>query len=291
MNNDNEIFKTRADDIFKVCCFYTLTRIKKYFGTLENYSSADKPTKALYLSFGKTLDISKTDQHSFNSIKPGFLSNVTKIKNKKHFKDILPLTGLIYHGKCDVKHKSGKMFSTRSWLEIPIELLRGLWNNESAFSSSSDFYTQRQHKLIDKYILYKGNNMKNKEKEKPEKEKPKKERKTKKKTKETDLPPIQEETEPLIEDRFQEFIQKKYIGPNEATLLYKGLNPTNTFIPKYKANGYIVSERNTKHLNSGHTPQQLIAKCVYQQFKKHNIEITDEKTKTEFFKLLKILAT
>lgn len=305
---EKQILQNRADDIFKICCFYTLTRIKKYFGSLENYFNSDKPTKSLYLSFGKSLNLTADKDKSFSGIKSGLLQNLSKIQNKKCLKELLPLTGLIYHSKCDVKHKSGKIFSMRSWLEIPPDILRDLWANSKAFKSSSDFYTQRQHKLIDRYILYKGSNMKKKEKEQLKKECDegkhafsydylvkqieKKERKAKKtkKTKKTDLPPIQDDIEPLIEDRFQEFIQKKYIGPNEAATLYKGLNPDSLYIPCYNAFGYIPCERNTRHLNSGHTPQQLIAKYVYQQFKNHNIEITDEKTKTAFFKLLKILA-
>lgn len=64
---------------------------------------------------------------------------------------------LVYKHKCDVKYKSGKIFSKPSTFYIPFEMLDKLFALEgtcsSPFDTGSDFYNKHQHKLIDKYIL------------------------------------------------------------------------------------------------------------------------------------------
>ena len=90
-----------------------------------------------------------------------------------------------------------------------------------------------------------------------------------------------------IEDRFQEFINKKYIGPAEATTLWCGLNEYAAHNPpKFKANGYIPCERNTIKNENGVTPQQIIAVHIINQMQQQHIEIKDEKLKARFYKTL-----
>ena len=90
-----------------------------------------------------------------------------------------------------------------------------------------------------------------------------------------------------IEDRFQEFINKKYIGPAEATTLWCGLNEYAANNPlKFKGNGYIPCERNTTKTKKVYTPQQIIAVHIINQMQQQHIEIKDEKLKARFYKTL-----
>lgn len=92
----------------------------------------------------------------------------------------------------------------------------------------------------------------------------------------------------FIEDRFQEFIDKKYMGPSEATILWRGLNEyAANNPPKFKANGYILCERNTTKTKNGKTPQQSIKIEIIKQIIQLHIEIKDENLKASFYKTLK----
>ena len=92
----------------------------------------------------------------------------------------------------------------------------------------------------------------------------------------------------FIEDKFQEYIDKKYIGPAEATILWCGLNEIPSHNPpKFKANGYIPCERNTTKLKNGKTPQQIIAAMIINQMQQQNIEIINEKLKEKFYNTLR----
>ena len=91
-----------------------------------------------------------------------------------------------------------------------------------------------------------------------------------------------------IEDRFQEFINKKYFGPSEATILWCGLNEyAANNPPKFKANCYIPSERNTTKTKKGRTPQQEIQIAIINQIIQQHIEIKNEKLKKSFYNTLK----
>ena len=91
----------------------------------------------------------------------------------------------------------------------------------------------------------------------------------------------------FIENRFQEFINKKYFGPSEATILWRGLNEyAANNPPKFKANGYIPCERNTTKTKNGKTPQQSIQIEIIKQIIQQHIEIKDEKLKANFYKTL-----
>ena len=91
----------------------------------------------------------------------------------------------------------------------------------------------------------------------------------------------------FVEDRFQEFIDKKYMGPDEATILWCGLNEyAANNPPKFKANGYIPCERNKTKTKKGKTPQQIIVARIIDQMQQQNIEIKNEKLKERFYKTL-----
>ena len=95
----------------------------------------------------------------------------------------------------------------------------------------------------------------------------------------------------FIEDRFQEFINKKYFGPAEATILWCGLNEIPSHNPpKFKANGYIPCERNTTKNEKGYTPQQEIAARIIKQMQQQHIEIINEKLKERFYNTLRNMA-
>lgn len=86
-----------------------------------------------------------------------------------------------------------------------------------------------------------------------------------------------------IEDRFQEFIDKKYMGPATATILWCGLNEyAANNPPKFKANGYVAYEKNTTKLENGKTPQEEIKDSIIKQMQQQHIEIINEKLKKQF---------
>ena len=104
--------------------------------------------------------------------------------------------------------------------------------------------------------------------------------------------PVEENSDipSCIEDRFQEFIDKKYFGPSEATILWCGLNEiAANNPPKFKANGYIPCERNTTKTKNGKTPQQSIQIEIIKQIIQQHIEIKDENLKASFYKTLKCM--
>lgn len=79
---------------------------------------------------------------------------------KRHLDEVLKKLNpnlLVYKHKFDVKYKSGKTFSKPSTFYIPFATLDKLFAMEddenSPFVTTSSFYTQHQHKLIDKYIF------------------------------------------------------------------------------------------------------------------------------------------
>ena len=148
----NETIDNLVDDFTKVITFKIITTIKNHYGSLDEFK------KACSSSLNKDLKRFEKNFHIDSKI----LQSLTRDnKGKRHLDEVLARLNpelLRYKHKFDWKYKSGKKFSKLSTFYIPFEQLDKLFAledipGESPFYTKSSFYSQRQHKLIDKLIL------------------------------------------------------------------------------------------------------------------------------------------
>ena len=150
----NETINNLVDDFTKVITFKIITTIKNQ----NHYGSLDEFKKACSSSSNKDLKRFEKNFHIDSKI----LQSLTRDnKGKRHLDEVLANLNpelLRYKHKFDWKYKSGKKFSKLSTFYIPFEQLDKLFAledipGESPFYTKSSFYSQRQHKLIDKLVL------------------------------------------------------------------------------------------------------------------------------------------
>ena len=149
----NEKIDNLVDDFTKVITFKIITTIKNHYGSLDEFK------KACSSSYNKDLKRFEKNFHIDSKI----LQSLTRdSKGKRHLDEVLANLDpelLRYKHKFDWKYKkSGKKFSKLSTFCIPFKRLDKLFAledipGESPFYTKSSFYSQRQHKLIDKLIL------------------------------------------------------------------------------------------------------------------------------------------
>ena len=149
----NETIDNLVDDFTKVITFKIITTIKNHYGSLDEFK------KACSSSSNKDLKRFEKNFHIDSKI----LQSLTRdSKGKRHLDEVLANLNpelLKYKHKFDWKYKkSGKKFSKLSTFCIPFKRLDKLFAledipGESPFYTKSGFYSQRQHKLIDKLIL------------------------------------------------------------------------------------------------------------------------------------------
>lgn len=141
-----------VEDFTKVITFKIITTIKNHYGSLDNFK------KACSSSSNKDLKRFETNFHIDSKI----LQSLTRDnKGKRHLDEVLSRLDpnlLRYKHKFDWIYKSGKKFSKLSTFYIPFEQLDKLFAledfpEESPFCTKSNFYSQRQHKLIDKFVI------------------------------------------------------------------------------------------------------------------------------------------
>ena len=148
----NETIDNLVDDFTKVITFKIITTIKNHYGSLNEFK------KACSSSSNKDL---KRFEKNFHIDSKTLQSLTRDSKGKRHLDEVLANLNpelLRYKHKFDWKYKSGKKFSKLSTFYIPFERLDKLFAledipGESPFYTKSGFYSQRQHKLIDKLIL------------------------------------------------------------------------------------------------------------------------------------------
>ena len=148
----NTTIDNLVDDFTKVITFKIITTIKNHYGSLAEFK------KACSSSSNKDLKRFEKNFHIDSKI----LQSLTRDnKGKRHLDEVLARLDpklLCYKHKFDWKYKSGKKFSKLSTFYIPFEQLDKLFAledipGESPFYTKSSFYSQHQHKLIDKLIL------------------------------------------------------------------------------------------------------------------------------------------
>ena len=144
-----------AEDFLKVLQFKIITTIKNHYGSLDEFKA----------EYGRAC-------HGDNRALARFIKNFhiehkiilsltrTSFDGKTHLKEILAKLDsrkLVHKGKCDIKYKSGKKFSKLSTWFIPFKELDRLFalsgTLKTPFDTDSGYYTDRQHKLIDKLIF------------------------------------------------------------------------------------------------------------------------------------------
>ena len=148
----NETIDNLVDDFTKVITFKIITTIKNHYGSLDEFK------KACSSSSNKDL---KRFEKNFHIDSKTLQSLTRDSKGKRHLDEVLANLNpelILYKHKFDWKYKSGKKFSKLSTFCIPFKQLDKLFAledipGESPFYTKSGFYSQRQHKLIDKLIL------------------------------------------------------------------------------------------------------------------------------------------
>lgn len=151
-----------VDNFEKVIIFKTCTTIKNIYKSIDNYYAAVKLLTKPYHTLtdseihivNKFNDLFQLDKLTVEKIitKPridGKQICITKqvlnqIKERGNIK-------IFNHGT--IRYKSGKNFSLLTKYTIDISVIKTYFNNENVFNTNSDFYTKKQHKLIDKFIL------------------------------------------------------------------------------------------------------------------------------------------
>ena len=152
MNNMKETnIDELVNDFTQIITFKILMTIKNHYGSLESFKNAcnDSSNKEL-ARYNKNFHI---DSKILQSLTRG-------CDGKRHLDEVLSKLNpsrLVYKHKFDWKYKSGKKFSKPSTFYIPFDELERLFAledlEETPFKTDSGFYTERQHRLIDKHIF------------------------------------------------------------------------------------------------------------------------------------------
>lgn len=150
---NTETIDSLVEDFTKVITFKIITTIKNHYGSLDEFK------KACSSSSNKDLKRFEKNFHIDSKI----LQSLTRDnKGKRHLDEVLARLNpelLKYKHKFDWKYKkSGKKFSKLSTFYIPFKELEKLFAladipDKSPFCTNSNFYTKRQHRLIDKLIF------------------------------------------------------------------------------------------------------------------------------------------
>lgn len=275
-----------VDNFEKIIIFKTCTSIKNIYKSIENYLNSikvlSKPFHTLtdeeihsLNKFNKTFQINKTQIEKIIT-KPridGIRTRITKhVLNKVKERGIIKVFN---HGA--IVYKNKLPIRTCSSYVVDIKVLKSYFNDENVFNTKSDFYTKKQHKIIDKFILnYKKepiimNTKKSKKSQKI---------KTTKIQPNNDIP-----TEDIFEDqlipRLQEFIDKKYISLKFAKTFLQRINKS--FNHLHEANGGTCTEDLFTQISK--TARKNIVGYIIKNYKEQ-LEEDDYKVYIETYKQL-----
>ena len=139
----------RIDDLEKVLTFKITYNVKKIYGTLDNFKKTydaickGKAGSDKQVKFCKEFGLARDSRLGICGLDLK-IDEITAalaprgIRLQKHF----------------TKHyKSGKNFVVNSYWYIDFSKLEELLKNPAVVDTKSEFYTKRQHKLIDKYVF------------------------------------------------------------------------------------------------------------------------------------------
>lgn len=149
---DTRTLQERAADLEKVYTFSIVATAKKHYGTIDTL-------KAVYKKIvdGKAAAKEQVDFCRLFSHKPAEYHKILGFLDGKRVKlsDVEPLFSkwLHYQHHFNKNYKSGKTYVVHGYWYIDFDVLQKFWNSKDVALASSSYYTQRQHKLIDKIIL------------------------------------------------------------------------------------------------------------------------------------------
>lgn len=163
MNTKIESYiQDKTETLEKVLTFHLLNSIKKYYGTVDNLKKANNKIK----SDIQNHTVSNKELSHFNNcfyVSPDKISKIVgKIKNEKGKqirKTKQVLDNLIKRNNIKIlpnytlRYNSGKIFSVKTRYILDYDYLDKVWDNEEVWNNKSSYYTKKEHKLIDKYIL------------------------------------------------------------------------------------------------------------------------------------------
>lgn len=153
------------DDFVKIVQFKVITTIKNHWKSLDAFKSdweyqathKDKESNRIFarivknfnIEHGTLTNIAGRDENGSKKLGK-FLSQLTKSNAK-----------LVYvHKKTATYKKTGKTFNSNSWFYVPFEELKRLFalqgiegQDPFVVNSRTEYYTDVQHELIDKYVF------------------------------------------------------------------------------------------------------------------------------------------
>lgn len=149
---DNRTLQERAEDLEKVYTFSIVVTAKKYYGTVDNL-------KKIYNKIVSG-NVTSQEQVSFCNNFGHSRDEYRKILGKLNGKfvsisDVKPYFSKWFHYQrhFNKNYKSGKTYSVHGYWYIDFDVLERWWDYEDVVVAKSDFYSERQHKLIDTLIL------------------------------------------------------------------------------------------------------------------------------------------
>ena len=153
-------FQAILEDFTKVVQFQIIETIRRHWGSLNEFKA-----EWIYQETHKDKEANRIFafiQTSFHVEKATIRSLTQDHNGKRYAKEIkaaLDPNELVYAGKKTLNYKSGKKFNCDSWFYIPFKRLDELFAfcqiDADPFDVKSKYYTERQRKLIFKYILKK----------------------------------------------------------------------------------------------------------------------------------------
>ena len=149
---DTRTLQERAADLEKVYTFSIVATAKKHYGTVDKL-------KAVYKNIvdGKATAKEQVDFCRLFSHKKSEYRKILGQIDGQYVKlsDVEPFfsTWLHYQRHFNKNYKSGKTFVVHGYWYIDFDVLQKFWNSKDVALASSSYYTQRQHKLIDRVIL------------------------------------------------------------------------------------------------------------------------------------------
>ena len=162
-SKDIRTIEERAGDLEKVITFSVVSTVKKYYRTVGQLKREFKAicegtaSKLVVINFQKRFGLnsrfgchSKDEYHkilgsTYDNGKRQYVKITDAVKH---------LPSWLHYQRHFTKHyKSGKHFSVSGYWYIDFEKLEELLEDPRVLDTTSDYYTQKQHNLIDKLVL------------------------------------------------------------------------------------------------------------------------------------------
>ena len=149
---DIRTLQERAADLEKVYTFSIVVTAKKHYGTVDKLKAVYKKIVDGKADAKTQIDFCRLFSHKpdeYRKILGKLDGQYVKISDVKQYLS----KWFHYQHHFNKNYKSGKTFVVHSYWYIDFDVLQKFWTSKDVALASSSYYTQRQHKLIDKIIL------------------------------------------------------------------------------------------------------------------------------------------